>query len=453
MKKLEAFLKSNIFLLMVNGLAFFGFISRGENQIYNLYIIFFYLIVLALLLIWVENTIYTIPIMMAIMYMYNIQNPNLNTISSFGWIFVIPIFLVISIVVHFIRFKVTLTTGVLTKPYIWIALAYIASIFYVDITPTYLLISIVGFFYLLLYQFFRQTLKTDESYLMRILFFASLLLIAELSYNISLGFFLENLEKPIRERISLGMKSSWFHGDFGWANINDVVIHITLLMGSQFYFIIKHPKNILYWITPLLTGFVVFVSASRGGYLSMFLSFLIYVPYVIKKTNKWGILNMIYAFILVGLVLYELRLLVEIAYEIAIQGGFDDLDSFTSNRLTLYKHALDIYKEFPVFGGGWAAMTDIGNPDRIQVFHSTLFHTLAVMGTFGLLGLFYYFYQTFKFLLTKRFVVKSLMLIGILVSQIHGLIDNTMYMIIYTLATLMIFSMLETIENKTVTFH
>ena len=453
MKKLEAFLKSNIFLLMVNGLAFFGFISRGENQIYNLYIIFFYLIVLALLLIWVENTIYTIPIMMAIMYMYNIQNPNLNTISSFGWIFVIPIFLVISIVVHFIRFKVTLTTGVLTKPYIWIALAYIASIFYVDITPTYLLISIVGFFYLLLYQFFRQTLKTDESYLMRILFFASLLLIAELSYNISLGFFLENLEKPIRERISLGMKSSWFHGDFGWANINDVVIHITLLMGSQFYFIIKHPKNILYWITPLLTGFVVFVSASRGGYLSMFLSFLIYVPYVIKKTNKWGILNMIYAFILVGLVLYELRLLVEIAYEIAIQGGFDDLDSFTSNRLTLYKHALDIYKEFPVFGGGWAAMTDIGNPDRIQVFHSTLFHTLAVMGTFGLLGLFYYFYQTFKFLFTKRFVVKSLMLIGILVSQIHGLIDNTMYMIIYTLATLMIFSMLETIENKTVTFH
>ena len=453
MKKLEAFLKSNIFLLMVNGLAFFGFISRGENQIYNLYIIFFYLIVLALLLIWVENTIYTIPIMMAIMYMYNIQNPNLNTISSFGWIFVIPIFLVISIVVHFIRFKVTLTTGVLTKPYIWIALAYIASIFYVDITPTYLLISIVGFFYLLLYQFFRQTLKTDESYLMRILFFASLLLIAELSYNISLGFFLENLEKPIRERISLGMKSSWFHGDFGWANINDVVIHITLLMGSQFYFIIKHPKNILYWITPLLTGFVVFVSASRGGYLSMFLSFLIYVPYVIKKTNKWGILNMIYAFILVGLVLYELRLLVEIAYEIAIQGGLDDLDSFTSNRLTLYKHALDIYKEFPVFGGGWAAMTDIGNPDRIQVFHSTLFHTLAVMGTFGLLGLFYYFYQTFKFLFTKRFVVKSLMLIGILVSQIHGLIDNTMYMIIYTLATLMIFSMLETIENKTVTFH
>ncbi len=291
-------------------------------------------------------------------------------------------------------------------------------------------------------------MKTDESYMMRVLFFASLLLLAELAYNIGLGYFLENLDKPLRERISLGMKASWYHGDFGWANINDVVIHITLLMGAQFYFIVKYPKNILYWIFPLLTGFIVFVSASRGGYLSIALSFMLYIPYVLKKTNKWGILNMIYAFILVGLTLYELRLVVEIAYEIAIQGGFEDLDSFSSSRITLYKHALDIYKEFPVFGGGWEAMIDIGNPDRIQVFHSTLFHTLAVMGTFGLLGLFYYFYQTFKYLFTKRNLAKSLILIGIIVSQIHGLIDNTMYMIIYTLATLMLFSMLETVENK-----
>jgi hypothetical protein len=452
MKKLEAFLKSNLFLILVNSLAFFGFISRGENQIYNLYVLFVFLILLALLLIWVKNTIYTIPIAFGIMYGYNMQNPNLNTINAFGWVHLIPIFVFVAIFVHLLRFRPKFKIGILTKPYLWIAIAYFGSIFYVPISSTYLQLTSIGLLYLIGYQFYRQTMKTDESFMMRVLFFASLLLLAELSYNIGLGFFLENLDKPIRERISLGMRASWFHGDFGWANINDVVIHITLLMGAQFYFIIKHPKNILYWITPLLTGFVVFVSASRGGYLSMFLSFLIYVPYVIKKTNKWGILNMIYAFLLVGLVLYELRLLVEIAYEIAIQGGLDDLDSFTSNRLTLYKFALDIYKEFPVFGGGWAAMTDIGNPDRIQVFHSTLFHTLAVMGTFGLMGLFYYYHQTFKFLFTHRFVVKSLMLIGILVSQIHGLIDNTMYMLIYTVATLLIFSMLETIDNKTVTF-
>lgn len=448
MKKIEVFLQSNLFLILVNGLAFFGFISRGENQIYNTYVLVGFLILLSMLLILFKNTIYIVPIALGIMYGYNTQNPNLNTISDLGFVYLIPAFALSSIVIHWIRFKPKFKKGVLTKPYLWIAIAYIASIFYVNVTATYLQLSLVGFLYLLLYQFFRQTMKTDESYMMRVLFFASLLLLAELAYNIGLGYFLENLDKPLRERISLGMKASWYHGDFGWANINDVVIHITLLMGAQFYFIVKYPKNILYWIFPLLTGFIVFVSASRGGYLSIALSFMLYIPYVLKKTNKWGILNMIYAFILVGLTLYELRLVVEIAYEIAIQGGFEDLDSFSSSRITLYKHALDIYKEFPVFGGGWEAMIDIGNPDRIQVFHSTLFHTLAVMGTFGLLGLFYYFYQTFKYLFTKRNLAKSLILIGIIVSQIHGLIDNTMYMIIYTLATLMLFSMLETVENK-----
>ncbi|MCU0105289.1 O-antigen ligase family protein [Acholeplasma vituli] len=450
MKKIEAFLKSNVFLILVNGLTFFGFISRGENQIYNTYVLLTFLILLSLILIFFKNTIYTVPFMMGIMYGFNMQNPNLNTISELGFVYLIPVFVVASIVIHWIRFKPKFTKGVLTKPYLWIALAYIGSIFYVNITVTYLQLSLVGFLYLMVYQFFRQTMKTDESYMMRILFFASLLLLAELSYNIGLGFFLENLEKPMRERISLGMRASWFNADFGWANINDVVIHITLLMGAQFYLILKYPKNILLWIFPLLTGFVVFVSASRGGYLSMALSFLFYIPYVIKKTNKWGILNMIYAFIIVGLTLYELRLLVEIAYEIAIQGGWDDLDSFSSSRITLYKHALDIYKEFPVFGGGWESMTDIGNPDRIQVFHSTIFHSLAVMGTFGLLGLFYYFYQTFKYLFTKRNLVKSVILIGILVSQIHGLIDNTMYMIVYTFATLILFSMLENLEQNTI---
>lgn len=448
MKKIEVFLQSNLFLILVNGLAFFGFISRGENQIYNTYVLVGFLILLSILLILFKNTIYIVPIALGIMYGYNTQNPNLNTISDLGFIYLIPAFVLSSIFIHWIRFKPKFKKGVLTKPYLWIAIAYIASIFYVNVTSTYLQLSLVGFLYLLLYQFFRQTMKTDESYMMRVLFFASLLLLAELAYNIGLGYFLENLDKPLRERISLGMKASWYHGDFGWANINDVVIHITLLMGAQFYFIVKYPKNILYWIFPLLTGFIVFVSASRGGYLSIALSFMLYIPYVLKKTNKWGILNMIYAFILVGLTLYELRLVVEIALEIAIQGGFEDLDSFSSSRITLYKHALDIYKEFPVFGGGWEAMIDIGNPDRIQVFHSTLFHTLAVMGTFGLLGLFYYFYQTFKYLFTKRNLAKSLILIGIIVSQIHGLIDNTMYMIIYTLATIMLFSMLETVENK-----
>jgi O-antigen ligase len=175
----------------------------------------------------------------------------------------------------------------------------------------------------------------------------------------------------------------------------------------------------------------------------MALSILIYTILVLRHVDKWGFVNFIIMVVTVSVASYFILPVFEEAFEIAIQGGFDDLDQFSSSRITLYKHALEIFKDYPLFGGGWEAMTDIGNPDRIQVFHSTIFHTLAVMGSFGLIALGYYFFISFKYLLSNRTLIKTLMFVGILISQIHGLYDNTMFMLIYTLATIFIFVLLE----------
>lgn len=448
MNRIEIFLKSNLYLIIIYGLSFLSFISRNEYQSYNLYITIFLLFLLSILLIFFKNTIFAIPILFAIMYGYNLKNPNLNTIDGFDFIYLIPIFLFSSIIIHIIRFKPKFKVGVLTKPYFLIALAYIASIFYVNITLTYLQLSLVGFLYLIIYQFFRQTVSTDENYMMRLLFFASLLLVAELGFHIGLGFFNYNLDKPLSERLSLGMSNIWYNGDFGWGNLNEVVIQIILLFGTHFYFIVKHPKNILFWLFPLITAFIIFISASRGGYISLGISLVLYLVYISYTKNKWAILNMIYALIFVGLLIYQYRTVIDIAFSTFVQGGLDNIDFFSTSRISLYRNALEVYRKFPVFGGGWESLVDFENPDRIQVFHSTFFHTLAVMGTFGLLILIYYFNQTFRFLLTYKTLHKSMLLVGIFASQIHGLIDNTMYMLVYTLSTLWVFSMLESIEEQ-----
>ena len=448
MNRIESFLKSNLYLILIYGLSFLGFISRNEYQSYNQYITVFFLFLLSIMLILFKNTVYVVPILFAIMYGYNLKNPNLNTIDGFDFIYLIPIFLFSSIIIHIARFKPKYKVGILTKPYVWIAVAYIASIFYVNITPTYLQLSLVGFLYLIVYQFFRQTVKTDESYMMRLLFFASLLLVAELAFHIGLGFFNYNLDKSLTERLSLGMSNIWYNGDFGWANLNEVVIQIILFFGSHFYFIVKYPKNILFWVFPLLTIFIVFMSASRGGYISLGISLLLYLVYIINTKNKWAILNMTYTLLIVGLLMYQFRAVIEIAIHTFAQGGLDNIDFFSTSRISLYRNALDVYRKFPVFGGGWEALVDFENPDRIQVFHSTFFHTVAVMGTFGLIVLIYYFKQSFRFLLTNKSLHKSMILIGIFASQMHGLIDNTMYMLVYTLSTLWIFSMLESIDDQ-----
>ena len=443
MKTVERFLNSKLYISMIVILAGITFVARGPYQDLNTYLTMFFLVTFSLLLILFKNTLYTLPIAFALIYTYNTKNPRLETISEFNIIYMIVIFVLGGLIIHFIRFRPKPKKGILSYAYIWFAVAYLIPLLYRPFTWTLFQLSIIGLIYFLIYLFYISTTSGNKHYALWVLFGFSLLLVFEMGYHIGLGFFTENLELTLRERVSLGMRSSWYNGDFGWANINDVAIHITLLFGAQFYYIIKYKKQIWFWIFPILTGFIVLLSASRGGYISMALSILIYTILVLRHVDKWGFVNFIIMVVTVSVASYFILPVFEEAFEIAIQGGFDDLDQFSSSRITLYKHALEIFKDYPLFGGGWEAMTDIGNPDRIQVFHSTIFHTLAVMGSFGLIALGYYFFISFKYLLSNRTLIKTLMFVGILISQIHGLYDNTMFMLIYTLATIFIFVLLE----------
>lgn len=448
MKKIESFLKSKLYIVSIVTFAVIAFISRDQLQYLNTYITLFFLVLFALLLASFKNTLYTLPIAFALLYTYNVKNPNLNTISEFNIIYLIVIFILVGLVVHFIRFKPKPKGGVLSLAYLLFGIAYLIPMLYRPFTMTLLQLSFVGLIYFLIYQFYTSTAKVDKDYSLWVLYGFSLLLAFEMTYHIGLGFFNNNLGLSLQERVSLGMRASWYNGDFGWANINDVAIHIALLFGAQFYYIIKYKKQILFWIFPLLTGFVVLLSASRGGYIAMAVSFLIYLILVVKNIDKKGLINLGIVVIIVSVTSYFILPVFKEAFDIMLQGGFDDLDHFSSSRITLYKHAIEIFKNFPVFGGGWEAMPDIGNPDRIQVFHSSLFHAMAVMGSFGVMILVYYFFISFKYLLTNRTLFKSLVFVGVLSSQIYGLFDNTMFMLIYTFATIFIFVLLEQNNEK-----
>ena len=448
MNKLKTFLQSNIYITSVFVLAFIAFISTGEYQIYNTIAMSFLLIVFALILSFSKNTIYVVPITFALLYSYNTTNPNLGTISGFNFIYLIVIFVIGGLITHIIRFRPKPKIGVLTLSFGLFVIAYFIPMIYRPFTWTLFQLSAVSIIYLLIYVLLGSTIKPNKDFMMKTIFAASLLLVAEMGFQIGQGFFEFSKEIPVLERFSQGMRTSWGKGDYGWGNINDVVIHVVLLMGAQIYHLITYKKHLIFWFFPLLTVFIVFLSASRGGYISMSISFIIYGFLVFKHADRRTWINFsITLFISVILIILMFPVIIE-AYELAIQGGFDNLDQFSSSRLTLYRHAIDLFKKYPLFGIGWEGMIDIGNPDRIQVFHSTIFHTLAVMGLFGFGILIYYFFISFKFLFTNRTLPKTLIGIGILVSQIHGLYDNTQFMLIYTLSTIVLFTMLEPLEKK-----
>ena len=124
------------------------------------------------------------------------------------------------------------------------------------------------------------------------------------------------------------MKSSWYRGDYGWGNINDVVIHLVLMMPAQIYYIIKYPKRLYNWFFPVLSAFMIFFSASRGGYISLALSIFAYIYLLIRYGTKRIFINGGIAVLIISGILIKFPVLIDTAVDVFLQGGFDDLDQF-----------------------------------------------------------------------------------------------------------------------------
>ena len=114
----------------------------------------------------------------------------------------------------------------------------------------------------------------------------------------------------------------------------------------------------------------------------------------------------------------------------------------------MYKQALEIFKEFPLFGAGWSYQLEANNDNRIQIFHSTIFQTLAISGIFGLISLIIYLLTSIFLFIRKMSFAVAVLLFSWLATMIHGLFDNTVHMVIYTILCIFI---LVAVENEATT--
>jgi O-antigen ligase len=159
--------------------------------------------------------------------------------------------------------------------------------------------------------------------------------------------------------------------------------------------------------------------------------------YVYGTKEQIIIVNVL-LFVVMGLA-FAFKDIFLIFFENFLQGGVEDMNSFSSGRIQLYKDAIEIFKKYPVFGAGWTTF-EAENVNRIQVFHSTIFHTLAISGIFGLISVFIFTVACFTTILKK--LNKNVLLLGVpwTITMLHGLIDNTIHMVIYTLLTMVVFT-------------
>ena len=112
--------------------------------------------------------------------MVNIKSLGLRDIRELNFLYIVFGLVVIGLAIHLIRFRHKFEVGYLSLGFLLIAISYVLPMMYIPFSKTLLAISLVGFLYLAIYLFFRNTSYGKTELIMKYFFFASLIILIQL---------------------------------------------------------------------------------------------------------------------------------------------------------------------------------------------------------------------------------------------------------------------------------
>lgn len=226
------------------------------------------------------------------------------------------------------------------------------------------------------------------------------------------------------------------HAIMGWGIGNEACIMLLFTLPFVIYRLIILPLKFKFIpAISIVAGLVATIfTGSRGGYLAIPMllgsAVLIYAIYLYKNNKKKN------AVIIISLCLFAFIGLLTVAFTTGLIGGvFDNKDNpFDSSARfeELYPQAWKLFTKNPrnfIFGHGMITYFDY--QDRVVVFHSTFFETIATMGITGLLVLCLHFYQKYRTVFNNFNLLAALILLSYTSTDLYGMLDNTYHMYYY----------------------
>jgi len=448
MKRIESFLNSGLFIFIIFSITMISWSFYKETppydfNLYNMMGVFLLMLIGAFLLVFFENTLYLVPVLIGVLFIINQSDMTFETVTAS--IFPLSVFtlLILSFIFHIIRFKPKFKQRKFYIGFFLIATAYLAPLIYTPFNLKAIPIALMGSFYLLIYFFMSNTIKGNLNYLFKVMLFANLLLTAQVFFYIYQGYLLFP-DLDFYHRIFQG-----WNRNLGWANINDMCFYISLTFPSYLYFIFKKPSTYLVWFLMIFPVIAVLLSKSRGGMVGfLFMAFGVFLFFILKGNKKHLTHGLIFLAFTI-LLFYFNREILYLWYDELIESLGTDLNAFSSGRIYIYTEGLKIFKAYPIFGGGWDSINSFPFGGRIFMFHSTFIQALAAMGLYGLIALLVHYYQIGAFMLKKLNLEKSLFLIGYIATQVHGLIDNVQFSVPYSILIVLFLATWENSELET----
>ena len=343
------------------------------------------------------------------------------------------ILLVAVILVYLGRNKVKLNIGKVGIVIGIMAVLFIVPLFYTKLIDyAHIFLYLCWLAYFLIYVFMNSVIKDDikEEFS---------LAIEGLSILLSLECILSIL------RIAQTTKNFSDIYTLGWGICNEAGIMLLMLLPFTFYRLYMNflKKECIYDVFVLILSIIgIFATLSRGTYMfALILIALLSIYFLWKKGYK-------------RIVYLSLGILASLAFAVIIfkhewflSMAIDAIDN--NGRFALYTKAIKAINKNPanlLFGAGMAFDIDIKND--VIVCHSTLYETLVCVGIIGLIVLIVHLYQKYTMLLKNRSIMNGMLLIGSIVIDIYGLIDNTYHMYYFMFILMLYLVVIEKSNNK-----
>ncbi len=459
-EKIESFLGGHIYPVGMVAISLliwsYRYILPAEAVLpFSFYSLFLLSIPFFLVSIFYQNTIYTLPIIFGMVFSLGAPNMGLHTFDM-ALIGFLNVFLIIAgMITHIIIFKTEFKLKSLGLSLILVSISFILPEFSKPFLPVGAMLALLGVFYLVVYLYYANTIEGNQlHYLMRIFMLMGLFLVTQLVLMWYDGFLVyegTDFILDFMRMFNLGTGSQP-----GWGNMNDLTIHLVLFSASVIYYLYKYPTQIFPWLYLAFIAFWIYVSNARGSMITVSVLGLGTVIYAIFKRNKRQLLNLLITLLIGTIVVYIFYPTIELIWTSFIETiNFDDPDSMLSGRITLwFNHENSAWVSFlknPVVGTGWYNQLWIlgEQENRITIYHSTIFQVLATTGLFGFFVLIHQFICIGRlFAENIRFKAVSAFMLTYLLSQIHGLVDNTQYMVHFSIITYIVFAVFDNLGDE-----
>lgn len=458
--KIEGFLGGHIYpvLMILISFAIWSFkyyIPDDEILSLSINCSFFLTVPFFLILVFYKNTVYTLPILLSMLFTLGVPNIGIETFDQAFLGFFNIGFVLFGTIIHLIKYRVRFKLKSVGLSLILVSISFIIPLLYTEIVPVAVLLSLLGPLYLFVYLFYANTITGNQvHYLMRS--FASIGLF--LSFQLVSMWYISYLSYEgtdvLRDFLFIFPKGSLSIP--GWGNINDLTIHLVLISGTVIYYLHKYPKSIMPWLYLGWIAFWIYISGSRGSIVTITISAIGSVIYAIFKRNKRQLINLGISTLIAVALMYILSPLIKEVWDTFFATiDFDDPNYMLTGRVELWwDHEYSAWNEFlryPWFGRGWYTELFLlsSSENRVTIYHSTIFQVLATGGIFGILILIYHWYQI-GLLLRKNIKIKavSAFIFTLILTGIHGLFDNTQYMLHYSIVTYAAFAVIDNVASS-----